>query len=357
MVQPPTYIETQEQQTHRPSSKRARRIRGAIYAAVAFIAACSFTEYQIESLIPGDDVEPFSDPDLERMSDLEDDIENLPQVQAFDTLCDTDGPEPAQWQPMTPSRAIPWPLVKAVANIEAAMGGSAGDSVKRRFWDASNRTMVTFVWLGPALNGWPGMVHGGAIATILERESAIAMEMHRQHPARTPVTSKTGQSLADQNRPDPDPASKGTPSITIQDTITAPGATLTSLMHKSISQDYDYNRVTSMTYKKPTFSNAFYKLQIEVDPSDKTVSETAEFTTAANRAAIAHQGAGAGGGTGSSGGSKRSPLSDGFKETFVPVRMRVEDLDGNVCVRATAVLKTVRVSVAEDLESRTISGW
>ncbi|KAF1836026.1 hypothetical protein BDW02DRAFT_596824 [Decorospora gaudefroyi] len=48
------------------------------------------------------------------------------------------------------------------------MGGSRGLGVQRAFWNAETREMVAVVWIGGALNGWPGIAHGGAVATIFE---------------------------------------------------------------------------------------------------------------------------------------------------------------------------------------------
>jgi len=49
-----------------------------------------------------------------------------------------------------------------------AMSGTRGFGVQRAFWNAQTREMVAVVWMGGGLNGWPGVAHGGAIATFLE---------------------------------------------------------------------------------------------------------------------------------------------------------------------------------------------
>lgn len=52
--------------------------------------------------------------------------------------------------------------------VLGAMGGARGLGVQRAFWNAETREMVAVVWIGGGLTGWPGVAHGGAIATIFE---------------------------------------------------------------------------------------------------------------------------------------------------------------------------------------------
>lgn len=52
------------------------------------------------------------------------------------------------------------------------MSGTRGLGVQRAFWNAETREMVAVVWIGGGLSGWPGVSHGGAIATIFEEAMA-----------------------------------------------------------------------------------------------------------------------------------------------------------------------------------------
>lgn len=54
----------------------------------------------------------------------------------------------------------------------AAMSGTRGLGVQRAFWNAETREMVAVVWIGGGLSGWPGVAHGGAIATVFEEAMA-----------------------------------------------------------------------------------------------------------------------------------------------------------------------------------------
>lgn len=49
-----------------------------------------------------------------------------------------------------------------------SMAGARGLGVQRAFWNAETRELVAVVWIGGALSGWPGLAHGGAVATIFQ---------------------------------------------------------------------------------------------------------------------------------------------------------------------------------------------
>jgi hypothetical protein len=51
---------------------------------------------------------------------------------------------------------------------ERAMAGIQGLGVQRAFWNSETRELVAVIWIGPRLSGWPGIAHGGALATIFE---------------------------------------------------------------------------------------------------------------------------------------------------------------------------------------------
>jgi hypothetical protein len=61
---------------------------------------------------------------------------------------------------------------EAKTGILDALSGTRGFGVQRAFWNAETREMVAVVWIGGGLSGWPGVAHGGAIATIFEETMA-----------------------------------------------------------------------------------------------------------------------------------------------------------------------------------------
>ncbi|KAF2745866.1 hypothetical protein M011DRAFT_478647 [Sporormia fimetaria CBS 119925] len=51
---------------------------------------------------------------------------------------------------------------------QQAMSGIQGLGVQRAFFNSETRELVAVVWIGPRLTGWPGIAHGGALATLFE---------------------------------------------------------------------------------------------------------------------------------------------------------------------------------------------
>lgn len=52
--------------------------------------------------------------------------------------------------------------------ILGVMSGTRGVGVQRAFWNAETQEMVAVLWIGGGLSGWPGVAHGGFIATVFE---------------------------------------------------------------------------------------------------------------------------------------------------------------------------------------------
>ncbi|KAI0147519.1 hypothetical protein GGR57DRAFT_493849 [Xylariaceae sp. FL1272] len=67
------------------------------------------------------------------------------------------------------------------------MAGSSGLAFQRIFHNASTGEVVTVVYFGAGLAGWPGVVHGGAIATVLDESMGRCAIL--RFPARTGVTA------------------------------------------------------------------------------------------------------------------------------------------------------------------------
>ncbi|KAJ9635383.1 hypothetical protein H2199_008386 [Coniosporium tulheliwenetii] len=62
---------------------------------------------------------------------------------------------------------VPTPYTHSTLPGSRALGHFGPRTVQRTFYNPSTRELVQAVWLGGALSGWPGVVHGGAIATVL----------------------------------------------------------------------------------------------------------------------------------------------------------------------------------------------
>ncbi|KAL4781582.1 HotDog domain-containing protein [Aspergillus varians] len=65
--------------------------------------------------------------------------------------------------------------------------GSGGLAMQKVFWNSKEKDAVNVLWLGNGVEGWPRVVHGGAIATILDEHLARVAIQHL--PERTAVTA------------------------------------------------------------------------------------------------------------------------------------------------------------------------
>ena len=69
-----------------------------------------------------------------------------------------------------------------------ALGGARGiGGYQRLFHNKESGEVVNVVWFGGAVAGWPGITHGGLIATVMD-ETLGRVAIHR-FPARTGVTA------------------------------------------------------------------------------------------------------------------------------------------------------------------------
>lgn len=65
--------------------------------------------------------------------------------------------------------------------------GSRGLGVQKVFWNARGKESVSSVFLGEGLEGWPTVVHGGVLATVLDEN--LGRVAIRCFPERTGVTA------------------------------------------------------------------------------------------------------------------------------------------------------------------------
>ncbi|OOQ82877.1 thioesterase family protein [Penicillium brasilianum] len=68
-----------------------------------------------------------------------------------------------------------------------ALGGSKGFGLQRAFWNEKEHRLISVVFMGSGIEGWPTMVHGGALGTIIDENLGRAAVRH--FPARTGMTA------------------------------------------------------------------------------------------------------------------------------------------------------------------------
>lgn len=123
--------------------------------------------------------------------------------------------------------------------LMASLQGAKGLGVERVFWDRGEHTMVAVVYFGGSLSGWPGVTHGGVIATQLAEKFALA------------------ESLAST------PASVYAAAIPQR----LPGTGNHAKMPLP-AEPLDEPAQLSLSYVKPTYANGFYV--VRVSPSAPT---------------------------------------------------------------------------------------
>jgi len=61
--------------------------------------------------------------------------------------------------------------------VNKTLAGSGCLGVERVFWNGKDQELVAVVWIGKGLSGWPGVAHGGLLATILSEKSRLAASL------------------------------------------------------------------------------------------------------------------------------------------------------------------------------------
>ncbi|RFU32599.1 hypothetical protein B7463_g3739, partial [Scytalidium lignicola] len=167
------------QQPIPPNQKPKRSIRIYIYAAVFFIIGMSAGQYIRMVVAPPELPHPETPADRAMVEYLHKQAESLPLVKSLSSDPD--------WET--------WPSYQSLSFEErgprlttGALGGARGiGAYQRVFRNDSTGECVTVVWIGGAMSGWPGVVHGGLIATLLDEglgRCAIAL-----FPSKTGVTA------------------------------------------------------------------------------------------------------------------------------------------------------------------------
>lgn len=119
-------------------------------------------------------------------------------------------------------------------NLLSQMEGAKGLGVERLFWDNKEKMLVAVVWFGGALCGWPGVTHGGAVASQVAEKLSLASALADNSntdvlaaatPQRLPGVGNHAKMLAPASRPS-EPAQ------------------------------------LSLNYLKPTFANKFYVIRV-----------------------------------------------------------------------------------------------
>ena len=143
-----------------PPSSTRRSLRPLIYATTFLFIGLTFGQYVRMVILPPPLPHPGSPEDLRCLRVLQDDANKLPMVQEL-RLRSHEWTELSVYGDLQESE-------KKSSMIAGAMGGSRGLGIQRLFWNEEEQRTICVVFLGGALAGWPGVTHGGTIATILQ---------------------------------------------------------------------------------------------------------------------------------------------------------------------------------------------
>ncbi|KAI1006376.1 hypothetical protein K3495_g1844 [Podosphaera aphanis] len=153
-----------------------RSLRPYIYATISVLVGC-FAGHCVNALVaPPAPPAPHSSRDQLVAADLAAQAAQLPCVRAFTA-------DPC-WITSTPSDDEP-----SGSLLTTALAGSrALGAYQKRFTHSTTGEVVLIVWLGPSLAGWPGVTHGGALATLLDESL--------RHCVQASISTSTSQSLS-----------------------------------------------------------------------------------------------------------------------------------------------------------------
>lgn len=164
----------------RPESQPApkRRRRGYVYAAIFLLVGSSIGSLFRLSISPPPLPEPGTQEDAYIVASIHEKAEKLPLVQRLSS-----DPAWESWHAYEDrARGQRGPSITS-----GAMSGCRGLAYQRIFHNQTSGEMISVIYFGGALSGFPGVVHGGALATILD-ESLGRCAIYR-FPARTGVTA------------------------------------------------------------------------------------------------------------------------------------------------------------------------
>lgn len=127
-------------------------------------------------------LKPGSDEDREELEALKEEFDTLPIVQDLRSQRFVDpmtGQVAPVWQEWRAYKALSDPTspIASLSRRENALStgplkGSQGFAAQTVFWNESGKMAMIFMNFGEAVCGWPGNVHGGAIATFFDESLA-----------------------------------------------------------------------------------------------------------------------------------------------------------------------------------------
>ncbi|KAI0838225.1 HotDog domain-containing protein [Hypoxylon sp. FL0890] len=163
---------------------RRRRRRGLYYSTLFLLLGLSLGTALRLTLAPPPLPPPGSAEDAYLTSSIRSRGSSLPIVQSL-----TADPSWDTWDAYTGFHAQPnAPKLVSSRITTGPLSGSRGLPFQRIFHNASTGEVISVIYFGPGTAGWPGVVHGGALATVLDESLGRCAIL--KFPARTGVTAR-----------------------------------------------------------------------------------------------------------------------------------------------------------------------
>jgi hypothetical protein len=262
----------------KPSFFRENRlllITSALAISVGFLG----TNFVLSGLNPPPFPEPGSEGDDILMADLQARIDTDFKVNVMRGKClsaarHLKGSEAAGWVEVLPETydaasaetSAQKPGFKLVTGglLTQNLQGAGRLGVERIFYNRSTRELVSVVWFGGALSGWPGVTHGGLLATTLNEKIALAAALAEQD-------QRSNIEILPQNVLG---AARAHARIRAPQSLFHPaGRSLSSPIMQ-----------LTMNYRKPTKANSFYVVRVtpttatsDTAPTDKSRAPTQAY--------------------------------------------------------------------------------
>lgn len=152
-----------------PLPRLPRRLRIFLYGSTSLLVgfmAGALTRDLIVPPLPA----PGTPEDTILISQLRATADTLPIVQSLRS------DKKHKWREWDAYSSIP-PIELPKRLTTGPMGGARGLAVQKVFWNEEEQKAITVVFFGGALCGWPGIVHGGALATVMDESLGRAAIM------------------------------------------------------------------------------------------------------------------------------------------------------------------------------------
>ncbi|RYP24682.1 hypothetical protein DL765_000409 [Monosporascus sp. GIB2] len=184
------------QQQQPEPHRRGRRRGGILYAAFFLLVGTTLGSLFRITIAPPDLPEPGTPEDEHLLAVIRRKAAALPLVQrleadpewtSWDAYSGMEDPEAADASDAGAAAPGPQQRRRGARLTSGALAGSRGLAYQRVFRNDATGEFLSVVYFGGGMAGWPGVVHGGCLATVLD-ESLGRCAVWR-FPSRTGVTA------------------------------------------------------------------------------------------------------------------------------------------------------------------------